>query len=112
VFAILAGQVELHTDSGAGEVTVRIVEAGEALPLAALVGDGELITSARAMTAVEAAALPADALKRLCHDEPDIGRKIYAAIAEILAERYRRMLSRLATTYRDAMARTELWANV
>lgn len=112
VFAILDGQIELHSFSAAGDMTVRIAGPGESLPLAALVGNGELITSARTMTKVEAAVLPADALRALCAEEPDIGRKVYAVIAETLADRYRRMLERLSSTFQEALRRTDSWANV
>jgi len=48
IYIILEGQVQLTCSSPQGEVTVRIAGSGESLPLAALLGSGQLLTNAYA----------------------------------------------------------------
>lgn len=112
VFSLLNGQAEMHAGSALGEITVRIAQQGESFPLAALVGSQTIITNARAMTGIDVVEIPVDELRALCTQRPEIGVKIYAAIAGILADRYRVTLDRLTGSMREALGRVEFWANV
>lgn len=112
VYAILEGQVELTTSSPKGQVTIRIAGAGESLPLAALLGEGDLISTATAMTEVKAVEIPCSAFQKLCRQRPDIGERVYRAIADLLARRYRTTLNRLVGTMDDALRRQDAFANV
>jgi CRP/FNR family cyclic AMP-dependent transcriptional regulator len=112
VYALLAGHVELFVASPSGQLTVRIAGPGESLPLAALLGDGTLITSARAMTDVEALVLPRLHLLNLCAERPEIGMRLFSAVAEILGDRYRSTLQRLTQQMDRIFQESELWANV
>ncbi|MBI4197704.1 MAG: cyclic nucleotide-binding domain-containing protein [Chloroflexi bacterium] len=112
IYIIVAGKVELTTRSGLGEVTVRVAEAGESLPLATLLGKGTLITTMTAMTDLEALAVPRESLLRLYQSHPEIGACIYANMAEILAGRYKAALAYFTSSTLRAVAAGELWANV
>ncbi|MBI4312275.1 MAG: cyclic nucleotide-binding domain-containing protein [Chloroflexi bacterium] len=112
IFILLSGRAELSARSGMGEMTVRIAEEGETLPLAALLGDGALITSITAMTDVEVLAIPRDNLLALFRKQPDIGSRLYANVAEILAGRYRAALFHFTSGTQRASAPADLWANV
>lgn len=112
LFLIMDGKVELYTDSPVGEVTVRVVGPCEAFPLAALVGSGQLITSARAMTEVEVFGIPARGLLDLCEFETDIGMRVYKMAAGIMAERYRATLARMTSAMQESLQGADIWANV
>lgn len=112
VYIIINGAVELTARSSVGEVTVRIARGGEALPLAAILGTGELVTSATAMTDLIALAIPRLRLLALCGERPQIGMTIFRTTAEILTERYRSTLRRHLEGVSDAVRQPELWANV
>lgn len=112
IYIIVAGKAELTTRSGLGELTVRIAEAGESLPLATLLGKGILITTITAMTDLETLAIPRESLLRLCQSRPEIGACIYANMAEILAGRYKAALAHFTSSTLRAAAARELWANV
>jgi len=112
IFIIADGAVQLTGQSTLGEVTVRIARGGEAFPLAALIGGGELVTSAKAATDVSVLEVPRDELLDLCRDEPDIGMAIFKATAEILGERYRSTLRRHLDGAEQAMRQPDVWANV
>jgi hypothetical protein len=112
VYIILGGQMQLQTASPMGELTVRIAGAGESWPLAALIGEGSLITSAVALSDLRTVIIPRDSLLELLNARPDIGRKVYKAIAEILAGRYRSSLKRMTEAMDRALQHAEIWANV
>ncbi|MBI4497053.1 MAG: cyclic nucleotide-binding domain-containing protein [Chloroflexi bacterium] len=112
LYLILAGQVELLTVTPMGELTVRVAGVGESLPLAALIGDGTLITKAVALSEVRLAVIPRAALLDLCAAHPDIGMHLFRAVAEILAVRYQSTLHRLGQSMDQALRQPELWANV
>ena len=112
VYGILSGQVELFAPSPVGHATIRIAGPGESLPLSALIGAGKLIVSAHVMTDADMAVIPARALKDLCMADPAMGMQVYAAIAAIVAERYRLTLGRLTETMREALRQADFWANV
>ena len=95
-----------------GELTVRIAGPGESLPLAALIGDGTLLTTALAFSDLRALVLPRERLLTLCAERPDIGMQIFLAVAEILGNRYRSTLHRLTESMDKVVEQTELWANV
>ncbi|MBI3744523.1 MAG: cyclic nucleotide-binding domain-containing protein [Chloroflexi bacterium] len=112
VYAVLEGNVQLTTESDRGEITVRVAGPGESLPLATLLGQGTQITSADAMSDLAAFELPRARFFVLIGERPDIGRKVYQAIAEILAGRYRNTLTRLVGTLEDSLRRADVFANV
>ena len=112
LFAIIAGQAQLSARSPVGEVTVQIAGPGECLPLAGIVDEGLLVTSVVAMTDMEVLAIPCSSLMELCSSEPQIGLKLYAAIAGILAGRYRNTLRHITASSVKALKRAEFWANV
>jgi CRP-like cAMP-binding protein len=112
LFVIVAGKAELSAHCGIGEVTVRIAGPGESFPLAALIGSGELITSAEAVTDMELLEIPRASLKALCSERPDIGIKLYAAIAETLSNRYAKALAELTSGVERALSSADFWANI
>ncbi|MBI4200283.1 MAG: Crp/Fnr family transcriptional regulator [Chloroflexi bacterium] len=112
LFIILRGKAQLSAHTGAGEITVRIAGPGESFPLAALVGSGNLITSASAMTDMELLAIPRTTLLELCAADPAIGMGVYQAMAEILAERYRKTLGHLSAGAERALKEAEFWVNM
>lgn len=112
VFIVLEGNVEILAHSAIGEITVRIAGPGESFPLAAMLGIGTLITSVRAMTDTQMLAVPRASLLTLCAERPEIGMRVYASVADILAQRYRKTLSQLTTGAERALKESEFWANV
>lgn len=112
LYAIFDGQAELHARSPLGDLTVRVAGTGESFPLAALVGSGQVITSARAMTDMEVVVIPVVPLRDLCVVQPEMGRRLYAQVASILAERYRATLNRLTRSMEDALRTADFWANL
>lgn len=112
LYCILQGRVQLSVRSPLGQLTVRIAEAGESLPLAALIGDGTLVTTAVVLTEVSAMELPRAQLMELCERRNDIGMPIFLAIAEVLGSRYRATLRRLTQRVDQVVQESELWANV
>ncbi len=112
IYCIRDGQAELHARSAMGQITVRIAQEGESFPLAALVGSQTAITDARAMGAMDVIEIPVEALRALCAQHPEMGMKLYAAIAGILADRYRTTLDRLTGSMQETLRRVDFWANV
>jgi CRP-like cAMP-binding protein len=112
IYIIAEGAVQLTGRSGLGDVTVRIAREGEAFPLAALLGPGELVTSAKAATEVSVLAIPRAELLDLCDQRPEIGMIIFKTTAEILADRYRSMLKRHLDRAELAVRPPDVWANV
>lgn len=112
VYIIVNGMVQLTGRSGIGELTVRIAGAGEAFPLAALLGEGLLVTSATAMTDMTVAAISRWRLLSLCTDNPEMGMRLFAIIADLLATRYRSTLSRHLSGLGDVLRQPDVWANV
>lgn len=112
LYVLLDGQAELVTASPVGQLTVRVAGAGESLPLAAVLGDGTLITTALALSDLRALVIPRAAFLELCGRRPDIGQQVFRTVAEILALRYQSTLRRLTQTMDRAFEQSELWANV
>jgi CRP-like cAMP-binding protein len=112
LYIVLSGQAQLTARSGVGEITVRISGPGDAFPLAAMVGTGIHITSAEAMTDMEVLALPTGALRALFERRPEIGMRMYAAAAGLMANRYRRTLAHLTDNTAKALQEMDFFANV
>ncbi len=112
IYVILSGKAQLTARTSMGHMTIRIAEQGESLPLAALLGDGRLITTITAMSEMEVLAFPTVSLIALCRERPDIGSSLYANVAEILAGRYKATLNHFTATTQMATSAVDLWANV
>ena len=112
LFIIVEGQAELSASSAVGDITVRIAGPGESFPLASLIGPRKLITSATAMTDMKLLAVPSYRLLTLCSEETDIGMRIYATIADVLATRYSRTLAHLTESAERALKDADFFANV
>jgi hypothetical protein len=98
VYVVLRNEAQLTTNTGFGPMTVRIAGPGETFPLASLVGYGMLVTSARAMREMDVWEIDRQRLLDLCQRRPEIGARIFAAAASVMASRYRDTLKRLADT--------------
>ena len=112
LFVVIRGFAQLTARSAAGEIPVRAAGPGKAFPLAALVGSGTLITSAEAITDMDLLALPRAPLLALCRRDPAIGMGIYAAIAEVFGERYKKTLAHLTTAAEQVLRQSDFFANV
>ena len=98
LYFVLSGKAEASVRSRIGEVTVRIVGPGESFPVASLVGSGALVTSVKASTAMELLAIPQAELLALCSENPEIGMRLFAAVAEVSVNRYRQTLAGVVTS--------------
>jgi hypothetical protein len=94
IYIVAEGRVQLTGSSEVGAVTVRIAGPGESFPLAALVGNGTLVSSARAMTDAAVLVIPTERLLELCDADEHIGLRVYQTVAEVLTDRYRMTLAR------------------
>lgn len=103
IFFIRSGQVQLFTTGDIGEITVRVASACESLPLAALLDSGIHVTSARAMTDVQALVIGREDLRRLCAGRPFLGAHVYYASATVMARRYNETLQRMTAALDFAM---------
>ena len=112
LYIIINGSAQLSAESPVGEITVRIAGPGETFPLATLIDPGTLITSATAMTDGEMLAIPRAELLALWKENPEIGMRMYAAVAGILAGRYRSTLAHLSSRAEQSLRRMDFWANV
>ena len=112
LYAIFSGHVQLQTESQLGQLTVRIAGSGESLPLALLIGEGNLITSAIALSDLEAFVMPRARFFELCAERPDIGMALFQAIAGILGNRYGSTLRRMTAAMDRALQHSDIWANV
>ena len=112
VFVIIKGSAELSAHSAIGEITVRVAGPGESFPLAALIGAGTLITSVEAMADMELLVIRRSALLALFDDDSDIGMRMYASIAEVLADRYGRTLAHLTANAEAALREADFFDNV
>jgi CRP-like cAMP-binding protein len=112
LFIIISGEAELSAQSAIGEITIRTAGPGEAFPLTTLIGSGTLITSATAMTEMDLLAIPRSRLLALCHEDTDIGMRLYAAVAEVLAGRYASTLAHLTSNAEAVLRQAGYFANV
>ncbi len=111
-FVIIRGQAQLSAHSRLGEITVRIAGPGESFPLAVLIGAGTMITSARAMTDMELLVIQRSQLLDLFTREPAIGMHIYAAVAEVLGNRYRRTLAHLTHSAEQVLKEADFFVGL
>jgi CRP-like cAMP-binding protein len=109
---VLDGRAHLLADSSAGRLTARIAGPGESLPLAALLGDGRLITTVKASTDMTVWQVNRLVLKEHFRTHCATGAHVYGKAAGILAERYRSTIWRLTQTTADVVKTDGFWANV
>jgi CRP/FNR family cyclic AMP-dependent transcriptional regulator len=96
LFVIIEGEAQLSFHSDMGDITVRVAGPGESFPMAALLEEGALITTGKALTDMELLSIPRDSLIELCTKDTDIGMKVYRAAAQQFASRYSNTLTHLA----------------
>ncbi|MBI2964663.1 MAG: cyclic nucleotide-binding domain-containing protein [Chloroflexi bacterium] len=107
VYVVLRNEAQLTANTGFGPMTVRVAGPGETFPLASLVGYGMLVTSARAMREMDVWEIDRQRLLDLCQRRPEIGARIFAAAASVMASRYRDTLKRLAEAANQTRAGME-----
>jgi CRP-like cAMP-binding protein len=112
VYVVMDGRAHLSADSSAGRLTARIAGPGESFPLAALLGDGRLITSVEASTDMTVWQVDRRALKEHFRTHCATGAHVYAKAAGILADRYRSTIWRLTQATADVVKTEGFWANV
>jgi len=112
LFILIEGEAQLSAPSSVGEITVRIAEAGESFPLAALLGSGTLITSGKALTDMNLLEIPRSGLADLCSEEPAIGMRVYANIATAFVNRYGKTLAHLTMIEERTLENADFLANV
>jgi CRP-like cAMP-binding protein len=112
IFTIVRGSVQLVTQSQAGEITVRIAGPGECLPLAVLMDPGVHVTSAIAMTDVDALVMERGELVDVLRRRPRAGQHVYRMAATVLARRYNETLSRMTAAVDQVMQRGSLAAGM
>jgi CRP-like cAMP-binding protein len=112
MYVVVQGDAQLSAHSGVGEITVRIAGPSESFPLAALAGAGTLITSAKALTDMELLAVPRAGILALCSEDPELGMRIYANIANAFVNRYRKTLAQLTALEERALKDADFLANV
>lgn len=112
LYALLEGHVEFTAGVGEPEITLRVAGPGEALPLASVLGEGRLVTTAQAITDIRALRFSRHRFMELCAARPDIGAHIYRSIAEVALERYGKTVARLTDTVAYALDQVDFWANV
>ena len=98
IYIIADGEAQLAAHTDVGDLAARVAGPGECFPLATLVGTGNLITSATALTDMEVLRLPKTPLESLCSQKPEIGLRVYMNIAEVFVGRYGDTLRHLART--------------
>ena len=96
LFVIVEGEANLTAHSEIGEIAVRVAGRGESFPLAVLLGEGTLITSGEALTDMDLLEIPRTRLLQLCSEDPSFGTRMYAAIAQLFANRYNATLTHLS----------------
>ncbi len=95
LFIIHTGEAQLTAQSEIGQIAVRVAGPGESFPQAVLLGEGTLITAGSALSAMTLLQIPRSRLLDLCTQDAAIGRGIYAATAQLFANRYSRTLTQL-----------------
>lgn len=95
LYIIQSGEAQLTAQSEIGQIAVRLAGPGESFPQAALLGEGTLITAGAALSDMWLLQIPRARLLQLCTDDANIGRGIYAATAQLFANRYSRTLTQL-----------------
>lgn len=112
IYVILEGQAHLSANSSIGRLTARMAGPGESFPLAALLGDGRLITTVKASTDMKVWQVDRSELINHFDRHPAVAREVYERAAAILGERYRSTISRLTHATSHVVEGDEFWANV
>ena len=95
LYVIQSGEAQLTVQAEIGQIAVRVAGPGESFPQAALLGEGTLITAGSALSDMTLLQIPRAALLDLCTQDASIGRAIYAATAQLFANRYSSTLTQL-----------------
>ncbi len=95
LYIIISGEAHLTAHAEVGEIAVRLAGPGESFPLAVLLGEGALITAGRALTDMTVLQILRGPLLELCDQDSVLGMGIYAATAQLFANRYSSTLTQL-----------------
>ncbi len=95
LYVIQSGEAQLTAQAEIGQIAVRVAGPGESFPQAVLLGEGTLITAGSALGEMTLLQIPRAPLLDLCTQDAGIGRGIYAATAQLFANRYSRTLTQL-----------------
>jgi CRP-like cAMP-binding protein/nucleotide-binding universal stress UspA family protein len=98
LFIIQEGEAQLTAQAEIGQIAVRVAGPGESFPQAVLLGEGTLITAGSALSDMTLLQIPRAPLLDLCTQDSAIGRGIYAATAQLFANRYSRTLIELGAS--------------
>ena len=110
-FIIAEGEAQLGAHTEVGDIAARVAISGQSFPLAILVGSGNLITSARALTDMEVLQLDKSQLVGLCSQNPELGLRVYMNLAELLAGRYGDTLRHLTHSIERELRDNDMAAN-
>ena len=105
LFIIQSGEAQLTAQSEIGQIAVRLAGPSESFPQAVLLGEGTLITAGSALSDMTLLQIPRARLLDLCTQDASIGRGIYAATAQLFANRYSRTLTQLGMSATREMQR-------
>lgn len=105
LFIIKTGEAQLTAQSEIGQIAVRLAGPGESFPQAVLLGEGTLITAGSALSDMTLLQISRSRLLDLCTQDAGIGRGIYAATAQLFANRYSRTLTQLGMSATREMQR-------
>ena len=105
LFIIQTGEAQLTAQSEIGQIAVRLAGPSESFPQAVLLGEGTLITAGSALSDMTLLQIPRSRLLDLCTQDAAIGRGIYAATAQLFANRYSRTLTQLGMSATREMQR-------
>ena len=98
LFVIQEGEAQLTAQAEIGQIAVRVAGPGESFPQAVLLGEGTLITAGSALSDMTLLQIPRAPLLDICTQDSAIGRGIYAATAQLFANRYSRTLLELGAS--------------
>ena len=98
IFIIAEGEAQLSAHTELGDIAARVAGPGESFPLAILVGSGNLITSAKAITSMDILLMDRSKLLALCSHKSDIGLTVFRNVADLFAMRYGDTLKHLASS--------------
>ena len=98
LFVIQEGEAQLTAQAEIGQIAVRVAGPGDSFPQAVLLGEGTLITAGSALSDMTLLQIPRAPLLDLCTQDSAIGRGIYAATAQLFANRYSRTLIELGAS--------------
>ena len=105
LFIIQTGEAQLTAQSEIGQIAVRLAGPSESFPQAVLLGEGTLITAGYALSDMTLLQIPRSRLLDLCTQDAAIGRGVYAATAQLFANRYSRTLTQLGMSATREMQR-------